>query len=40
MAKRRDFSRDAGLRQFSPLWDNENNESLELDESKFTDPDH
>ena len=30
----------AGLRRMSPLWDNENNESLELDESKFTDPDH
>ena len=30
----------AGLRQMSPLWDNENNESLELDESKFTDVDH
>ena len=30
----------AGLRRMSPLWDNENNESLELDECKFTDPDH
>ena len=30
----------AGLRRMSPLWDNDNNESLELDESKFTDPDH
>ena len=30
----------AGLRRMSPLWDNENNQSLELDESKFTDPDH
>ena len=30
----------SGLRRMSPLWDNENNESLELDESKFTDPDH
>ena len=30
----------AGLRRMSPLWNNENNESLELDESKFTDPDH
>ena len=30
----------AGLRRMSPLWDNENNKSLELDESKFTDPDH
>ena len=29
-----------GLRQMSPLWDNEKNESLELDESKFTDVDH
>lgn len=28
------------LRQMSPLWDNEKNESLELDESKFTDVDH
>ncbi|MBR5503464.1 MAG: cysteine desulfurase NifS [Methanobrevibacter sp.] len=30
----------ASLRQMSPLWDNEKNESLELDESKFTDVDH